>query len=134
MAGYISLFDLGESKDDVEVDYASLHHFRVGPGSCVVVTLDIRSLVHNKLSSYGIPEITAHLWCSSPFKGCSAHVGMVNVRLCHSRFKKYFVKHSLHVDASTMGAPLTMAEKDKGQVIPPNIASKDGLKALSTIV
>ena len=28
MAGYISLFDLGESRDDVEVDYNSLHHYR----------------------------------------------------------------------------------------------------------
>ena len=29
MAGYVSLFDLGESRDDVEVDYNSLHHYRV---------------------------------------------------------------------------------------------------------
>ena len=30
--GYVSLFDLGESKDDAEVDYSSLymHHYRVG--------------------------------------------------------------------------------------------------------
>ena len=28
-AGYVSLFDLGESRDDVEVDYNSLHHYRV---------------------------------------------------------------------------------------------------------
>ena len=29
--GYVSLFDLGESKDDVEVDYNSLymHHYKV---------------------------------------------------------------------------------------------------------
>ena len=31
MAGYVSLFDLGESRDDVEVDYNSLHHYRVNP-------------------------------------------------------------------------------------------------------
>ena len=30
MAGYISLFDLGESQDDVDVEYNSLHHYRVG--------------------------------------------------------------------------------------------------------
>ena len=31
--GYVSLFDLGESKDDVEVDYNSLymHHYKVLP-------------------------------------------------------------------------------------------------------
>ena len=29
MAGYVSLFDLGESRDDVEVEYNSLHHYRV---------------------------------------------------------------------------------------------------------
>ena len=28
-ASYVSLFDLGESRDDVEVDYNSLHHYRV---------------------------------------------------------------------------------------------------------
>ena len=30
MAGYISLFDLGESQDDVEVEYNRLHHYWVG--------------------------------------------------------------------------------------------------------
>ena len=29
MAGYISLFDLGESQDDADIEYNSMHHYRV---------------------------------------------------------------------------------------------------------
>ena len=35
MSGYISLFDLGESQDDVEVEYNSLHHYRVSDNKTI---------------------------------------------------------------------------------------------------
>ena len=41
--GYVSLFDLGESKDDAEVDYNSLymHHYKVYYVIGVTLSLDI---------------------------------------------------------------------------------------------
>ena len=50
MAGYVSLFDLGESRDDVEVDYNSLHHYRV--------KMFILIIVLNAFVLHTIPRMT----------------------------------------------------------------------------
>ena len=62
--GYVSLFDLGESRDDSEVDYNSLylHHYRADSAASVVSTADTIK-PREVLDEYVDPDIAA-----SPFK------------------------------------------------------------------
>ena len=58
-ASYVSLFDLGESRDDVEVDYNSLHHYRV--------TLKILEYT-NKLADIRIAPVSENNFTGHCFK------------------------------------------------------------------
>ena len=63
--GYVSLFDLGESRDDAEVDYNSLylHHYRADSAASAASTPDTIK-PREVLDEYVDPDLAA----ASPFK------------------------------------------------------------------